>query len=196
MTFSDFQDFFQRAVTGVQVAKLLWDHKKENAFQEVCAGCRVDEDCEHMTVVEALYNICDHVIGDDGEEEDVGFFYFSDRTMMDYFRLCREYARMKKIPFEECPPVKEAEAHIWDWLGVTDCYYCGYALKTDTEKSWGCGIRFEYDVEYFWEYYPLLQRMLEALAFFPEKLPALGREVDALKRPFAIVPYVPKGGGL
>lgn len=193
MTFSDFQDFFPRAVTGVQVAKLLWDYQKRDAFKDVCTGSPIDEDCEYMTVIEALHSICDYVSSDDESDEEASYFYFSDQTIMEYYRLCQEYARMKGLPFGECTLVQEAANHVREWLEVIDCYYCGYELETDTEKQWGCGIRFLYDMDYFWEFYPLLQRMLKVLSFFQEKLPALRREVDATKRPFAIVPYEPKG---
>lgn len=73
---------------------------------------------------------------------------------------------MKKIPFDQCPYVRDAEGHAREWLYVNGCYYCAYELKLNPEEAWGCGIRFEYSTCEFWEFCPLLERMLEVLDFY------------------------------
>lgn len=194
MTMVDLQDRFFDALVVVRVAKLLKDHGREDAFQLIRDCYCADYDDEYPASIEALENISDFFRHDYDDESDMERMYFSDRAIMEYYRLCREDARLRKIPFEESPLVKKAEDYVQEWMNEPGCYYCGYGIKLDPEEQWGCGIIFDYSAYDFYEYYPLLQRMLHVLDFYRDELPTLRREVDALKRPFAIVPYLPKGG--
>lgn len=196
MIIQELQELLPQALVPVQVAKLLKTYGEEAAFQAVCRICSVDSNDEYAASIEALEHIYDFVERDYDEANDIEMMYFSDQTIMEYYRLCREDARLRKIPFEKSPLVRKAADHVREWLYEAECYYCGYELRIDPEKQWGCGIFFECFTEMFWEYYPLLRRLLNALAFFKAELPALRREVDALKRPFAIVPYTPKGAAI
>ena len=170
------------------MAKLLKEHSKEDAFQLICHTCCIDSDFEYQACVNALENISDFFQSDcdENDDDDAEILYFSDRTMMEYYWLCREYARLKEISFDVCPYVRNAKKHAREWLYVNGCYYCSYELEIDLEKAWGCGIRFEYSTCEFWEFLPLLERMLEVLDFYKTELPKLRSEMEGLKRPYAL----------
>lgn len=194
MTMEELNEVFPCAVIPLRIAKLLKDSGLEQAFQTIRDDYRVDYDDEYPASLDALGLISDFFEGDYDEEQGISSMYFSDRTIMEYYRLCKEEARLKKIPFQASAYVHKAEGNVRRWLDSSGCYYCDYQIKIDTEKQWGCGIAFLFDSDQFYEFYPLLYNMLGALNFYKRELPALRREVDALKRPFAIVPYQPKGG--
>lgn len=186
MKLSDLLHSFPSALMVVRVAKLLKEHGREGAFQMVCHTCCIHSDFEYQSCIEALENISDHFEAEYHEDNETEILYFSDRGMMEYFQLCREYARLKKIPFEQCIYVRDAKGHAREWLYVNGCYYCTYELKLNPEEAWGCGIRFEYSTCEFWEFCPLLERMLEVLDFYKTELPKLRSEVEELKRPYAL----------
>lgn len=186
MKLSDLLDSFSSALAVVRVAKLLKDHNREGAFQMLCYTCCVDPDFEYQAYLNALENISDFYRSDCNEADDAEILYFSDRTMMEYYWLCREYARLKEIPFDVCPYVGNAKKHAREWLYVDGCYYCSYELEIDLEKKWGCGIWFTYYSSEFWEFIPLLERMLEVLDFYKAELSKLRSEVEGLKRPYAL----------
>ena len=170
MKLSDLLHSFPSALMVVRVAKLLKEHGREGAFQMVCHTCCIHSDFEYQSCIEALENISDHFEAEYHEDNETEILYFSDRGMMEYFQLCREYARLKKIPFEQCIYVRDAKGHAREWLYVNGC----------------CGIRFEYSTCEFWEFCPLLERMLEVLDFYKTELPKLRSEVEELKRPYAL----------
>lgn len=192
MTMEELSENLSQALIPVRVAKLLKENGKDLAFEIAQGLYCVDPDDEFTASIEALENICDYFDHDCSEERDEYFMYFSDRTVMEYYRLCREEARLKKIPFEGSNHVLKAEWAVQRWIDEPGCFYCDYKLEAEPDRSWGCGIRFTYGYEFF-EFYPLLQRMLGVLDFYKQSLPALRQEVEELKRPFAIVPYEPKG---
>jgi len=193
MTMEELDDVLSQALIPVRVAKLLKDNGMEQAFQVIRDGYLVDYYDEFPASIEALENISDYFEGDYNEDEDISTMFFSDQSIMEYYRLCQEETRIKKIRFEESVHVYKAAERVRGWLEAPGCYYCDYRLEIKPAEQWGCGILFLYDPNYFYEFYPLLYNMLGALSFYKESLPALRREVDELKRPFAIVPYDPKG---
>lgn len=193
MTMEELNEVFSCVMIPVRIAKLFKDKGMDQAFQLIRDDYCADYDDEYPATFDALGLISDFFESDHDEEQGISTMYFSDQTLMEYYRLCREETRLKKIPFQASVYVRQAEMNVQRWLDSPDCYYCDYQLKIEPEKQWGCGIVFLFDSDYFNEFYPLIYNMLGALNFYKTNLPALRREVDALKRPFAIVPYEPKG---
>ena len=193
MTMEELNEVFSCVMIPVRIAKLFKDKGMDQAFQLIRDDYCADYDDEYPATFDALGLISDFFESDHAEEQGISTMYFSDQTLMEYYRLCREETRLKKIPFQASVYVRQAEMNVQKWLDSPDCYYCDYQLKIEPEKQWGCGIVFLFDSDYFNEFYPLIYNMLGALNFYKTNLPALRREVDALKRPFAIVPYEPKG---
>ncbi len=193
MTMEELNEVFSCVMIPVRIAKLFKDKGMDQAFQLIRDDYCADYDDEYPATFDALGLISDFFESDHDEEQGISTMYFSDQTLMEYYRLCREETRLKKIPFQASVYVRQAEMNVQKWLDSPDCYYCDYQLKIEPEKQWGCGIVFLFDSDYFNEFYPLIYNMLGALNFYKTNLPALRREVDALKRPFAIVPYEPKG---
>lgn len=193
MTMSDLNESFWQLTVSVRVAKLLKDNGMEQLFEGIRDRYAVDCDSEYWVAIEALENLCEYVESNYNEYDETGTMYFSDQTIMEYFRLSLEEARLKKIRFTQTPSVQRAIRSAKEWMEAPGCYYCAYLLKLRPKQEWGCGILFEYDGSYFCEFYALLSRMVQVLAFYRENLPALRREVDQLKKVFAIVPYQPKG---
>ena len=188
MNYEELAEIIRPALTPVRAALLLKQYGKDDVFQQICTYYAVNPDEDLSAYYDALAYISDYFEASDADEssDDVASMYFSDRDMMEYYRLCREFARLNHLPFEECCPVLKAKSHVQEWMGADGCYYCGYTLQTDTTTEWGCGILFQYCVYEFWEFFPLLQRTLEALAFYKRELPALRHEVDDLKRNYAL----------
>lgn len=140
--------------------------------------------CEYESefVFEGMNLLCDFMREYYNEVIDVGTFYFSSNTMMEYYRLCREYGKLKRIPLTENPYLLRAKNHIHSQMNVDGCYYCSYHLQTKINHKWASGIVFNYDNSYFYEFSSLFSRLLYVFHFYDCTVKELRKEVDNLRR--------------
>lgn len=149
MTMEELNEVFSCVMIPVRIAKLFKDKGMDQAFQLIRDDYCADYDDEYPATFDALGLISDFFESDHDEEQGISTMYFSDQTLMEYYRLCREETRLKKIPFQASVYVRQAEMNVQKWLDSPDCYYCDYQLKIEPEKQWGCGIVFLFDSDYF-----------------------------------------------
>ena len=141
MDISDLSESLIGILNMVRVAKALKDHGKGSAFQAI-SGYPCDPYFEQEVCVRALEEMCCHFRADYDEENEIENLFFSDHSLMEYYRLCREHARLAQISFERSPWVARAVAHVREWLDVEDCYYCSYELKTEPGAEWAAASNF------------------------------------------------------
>ena len=134
---------------------------------------------------ELLDAACDYFSLTGNDEYETDHWYFSFLSMMQYYRLIREYGSLHSMKLSENPYVKKAE----DMLSHTffSCR-CDFGMCWSYQKKigskWASGIIVETDM-YFSSEYELLEVLLAVDAWYTEevrKLEALLKKERALAK--------------
>lgn len=161
-------DYIGYATGVVRICKLLYDYGK---LDRVDTGWNADEDAYFPLIQEALLSIADFSQNDFSEYHLTEKLYLSDSTMMEYYRLCRNYCRKFGVKLRDNPYIKEAESAVRDILDIP-VYNYGYILKTKINHEWASGILLYYS-EYFDGHMELLEALLDIFQFYEIKLEEL-----------------------
>lgn len=179
-------DYISDSLPMIFAAKNLYDADRTDILCDI--NDAIDSDNCYTFSLEALEHICDFVAADYNEEREVSSYYFSDESIMKYYRLCRKYSKQKGISLKENPYMQRAEQEVSEWLS-SSCYYCGYILQTKLNHEWASGIVFYYDVNFF-EFDALLERMVNIIDFFRCEVETLDNECETVK--FIAIPIEEK----
>ncbi len=145
----------------------------------------LDGDFYYDTVFDALTSCFayTHMSGD----EDESYFYFSDPCFTNYFRLCREHSRRRRLKLKKNPFVIRAKQFVDSQLSGP--YTCSHKLRIKKGK-WGSGLYFYYSCD-FTEEFELLERLLVIKRFFLSEITELKAE---LAKPTALAVITPFSG--
>lgn len=137
-------------------AKILYDADRQDILCDIDEA--LDSDNCFAFALEALDRICDFVAINYNEQSELNGYYFSDTSIMEYYRLCRKYSEQNGVKLEDNKYIQRAKQEVDECLN-SECYYCYYLLQTKTNHDWASGIVFYYD-ENFYEFDALLERMV------------------------------------
>lgn len=171
------------AVETIRAAHLFYEYGKLDRLLEIGVTHSEDDLFEiYYDLLAAATDYMDEKFNDDYE---VNHWYFSFRSMMQYYRLIREYGSLHSMKLSENPYVKKAE----DMLSHTffSCR-CDFGMCWSYQKKigskWASGIIVETDM-YFSSEYELLEVLLAVDAWYTEevrKLEALLKKERALAK--------------
>ena len=122
---------------------------------------------------ELLYAACDYASFGYNEEYERSHWYFSFRSMMQYYRLIREYGGLHSMKLSENPYIKKAEEMLSAAL-----YPCclnggmGWSYQKKISSEWSSGLIVETD-DFFRSEYELLQTLLAIDAWYTEEVQKL-----------------------
>lgn len=179
----DALEFAANGINLLEVAKIAYDAGRSDIIEQL-GNFSFDCDDEYAFAMEAMDLLCDFVRDNDSggdEESNIETMYFSSHNMMEYYRLCREYGKLKGISLKANPYMQSAAAHVREQMIAPDCYYCNSILQTKINHKWASGIVFQYDGSYFTEYLALFSRLLYVFEFYDCEVSALRYEVWKLK---------------
>ena len=134
----------------------------------------LDADNFYDAVLCALEGCCDFVKCNYDENSEDSSFYFSDPCMLEYYRLCRTYSSRRGIKLKDNPFMKKAGRYVYESLSGP--YTCDYILHTKINREHASGIYFVHSVE-FYDYLPLLEKMLDILQFYKDGAAKLKAEL-------------------
>lgn len=166
----------QYVMSMLYTAKKLYDVGRSDILDIVDGEINPD-DCISFGY-EAVQYVCDRVYINYSERRDLYTYYFSDESIMRYYKLCREYTRLKGIALRDNSYMKRAEENVSENLD-SGCYYCYYRLQTKINHAWSAGIVFYFSSD-FYEFDALVYRMAEVKDFFIHEAETLQKEVDRL----------------
>ena len=156
------------------MAKRIYDNGRKDILDRIDA--EIDPDDSYWFANGALEMICDYVDMKYDEEREVTSYYFSDESIMEYFKYCRQYAKIKGVKLQDCDYMKKANDKVHEQL-ESGCYYCDFHMETKINHEWASGIVFQFDAN-FYEFEALLLRILEIISFFRSEVVELKKEMD------------------
>lgn len=160
------------AFQTVYIAKLFHAYDKQDNLD---MNWLVNEDGWWSMVHNALQSVTNSVwiTGDDA----VIKYYFSDDTMMEYYRLCREYCRIFGVSLKDNPFMKQAGAYVSQMLADISGYY-DWFLHTRINHKWASGIVIMHGETFDSQgYMELLEALLEIFSFYEAELSALKKSI-------------------
>lgn len=115
---------------------------------------------EYEIFWESLGVVIDFVDTGFVDEYEVNTWYFSDRNMMEYYRLCRTYGSRYRMKLKDNPYMQEAENFVESSMDLGERYGYGWTLQTKINHKWASGIVFRSD-SYFCGEFGLVTALLE-----------------------------------
>lgn len=146
------------ALQTVCAARLFYEYGKLNRLLEW--GITQSADDLREIYFDLLYAGCDYVSIDYNENFECSHWYFSFYSMMQYYRLIREYGSLHCMKLSENPYIRKAEEMLSDTF-----YPCsqgggmGWSYQKKISSEWSSGIIVEIDA-YFNSEYELLEALL------------------------------------
>ena len=146
------------ALQTVCAARLFYEYGKLNRLLEW--GITQAANDLREIYFDLLYAGCDYVSIDYNENFECSHWYFSFYSMMQYYRLIREYGSLHSMKLSENPYIRKAEEMLSDTF-----YPCsqgggmGWSYQKKISSEWSSGIIVEIDA-YFNSEYELLEALL------------------------------------
>ena len=159
------------ALQTVCAARLFYEYGKLNRLLEW--GITQSADDLREIYFDLLYAGCDYVSIDYNENFECSHWYFSFYSMMQYYRLIREYGSLHSMKLSENPYIRKAEEMLSDTF-----YPCsqgggmGWSYQKKISSEWSSGIIVEIDA-YFNSEYELLEALLSIDAWYTEEVQKL-----------------------
>lgn len=151
-------ELMQETLQTVRIAKLFYEYGKLDRLLE--NGVTYSGESLYDFFYEYFEAATDYFDLDFHENYEVDHWYFSFRSMVRYYHLCRDYSCLFGVKLRENPYVRKAEAALADAFYDCSCnggLGWGYAKKCN--GAWSSGVFVEMDC-YFHSEYELLEALL------------------------------------
>jgi phenylalanine-4-hydroxylase len=169
----------RHAFISVYVCKIIHDTGRLKEFMQDGPEY-VDSDTDYAAVRIGLYYVTEKVWSSVTHDSDYGevieTLYFSDSTIMEYYRLCREYGKRHGVKLATNPYMLEAKRFVDNCLDQ-GCPVCEYRLQTKINHDWASGVVFRMWPEFEW-HFALLTLIHQIFGFYREQLQRLKKELE------------------
>ena len=122
---------------SIRYACLCHKYGKLERFIKAGHDAPTQDCCECF--YDALWIAGDKVSCHYREDWCVDSYYFSFQAMMDYYRLCRLYGKLRRIRLKDNPFMAKAEQFVNEAMDLGDGYY-GFWLHTKVNHLWASGV--------------------------------------------------------
>ena len=170
----------------ISMARLFYEYGKLNRLLE--RGITISSDDLYEIYYELLIAATDYIDQKYNESYECDHWYFSFRSMMQYYRLIREYGSLHSMKLSENPYVKKAEGML-----SAAFYPCclnggmGWSYQKKISAEWSSGLIVETDGYFHYEL-DLLEALLSIDAWYTEEV----RKLEALLKKERTKQYVPE----
>ena len=156
----DGYEYFEMSLIPILVGKVLSDVGREADYLAEIGASEVVPEDYYPYIIEGLTAVCDFWEGREvGPYMDYCWF-FSDQSMMEFYRLCRDWSRQRGTRLKDNPYMLQAEQELEEQLNGIDSYYYGYRYSTKVNHRWASGITLYISPEFNQEF-----ALLKALAY-------------------------------
>ena len=179
-------EFACGSLQTVRIACLFYEHGKlDRLLEQNITNSEYDL---YEIYYELLYAACDYASFGYNEEYERSHWYFSFRSMMQYYRLIREYGSLHSMKLPGNPYIQKAEGMLSAAL-----YPCclnggmGWSYQKKIGSEWSSGLVVETDGYFHYEL-DLLEALLSIDAWYTEevqKLEILLKKERALAKRYA-----------
>ena len=155
----------------ISMARLFYEYGKLNRLLE--RGITISSDDLYEVYYELLLAATDYLDQKYNESYECDHWYFSFRSMMQYYRLIREYGSLHSMKLSENPYIRNAERML-----STELYECGcdggmgWSYQKKISSEWSRGLIVETD-EYFSSEYRLLEALLAIDEWYTDEVQKL-----------------------
>ena len=164
-------EFACGSLQTVRIACLFYEHGKlDRLLEQNITNSEYDL---YEIYYDLLYAACDYASFGYNENFERGHWYFSFRSMMQYYRLVREYGSLHSMKLSENPYIRNAERML-----STELYECGcdggmgWRYQKKISSEWSSGLIVETD-EYFSSEYRLLEALLAIDEWYTDEVQKL-----------------------
>ena len=157
-----------RSLQTVRIACLFYEHGKlDRLLEQSITNSEYDL---YEIYYELLYAACNYASFGYNEEYERSHWYFSFRSMMQYYRLVREYGSLHSMKLSENPYIMNAERMLSAELFECSCDGgMGWGYQMKISSKWSSGVMVETDC-YFHGEYELLEALLAIDAWYTEEV--------------------------
>ncbi len=181
-------EFACSSLQTVRIACLFYEHGKlDRLLEQNITNSEYDL---YEIYYDLLYAACDYASFGYNENFERGHWYFSFRSMMQYYRLVREYGSLHSMKLSENPYIRNAEQML-----SAELYECGcdggmgWSYQKKISSEWSSGLIVETD-EYFSSEYRLLEALLAIDEWYTDEVQKL--EILLKKERALAKRYVPE----
>ena len=163
---------------SIYIARLFYSYGRMNDLVE-CGFKEADNDYYEM-FWELIQTVPDFVSCDFDVVTGVTKWYFSFTDMMEYYRLCRVYSRLRGLALKENPFMTDAMRFVQEAMDLDGYYGYGWTLQTRINHRWASGIVFRVDEDFTGEY-ELLEAVLSLSDWYSRHLEQLRLAIEEEK---------------
>ena len=164
-------EFACGSLQTVRAARMFYEYRKLDRLLE--RGITTSSDDLYEVYYELLIAATDYMDEKYNESYEYDHWYFSFRSMMQYYRLVREYGSLHSMKLSENPYIRNAERML-----STELYECGcdggmgWSYQKKISSEWSSGLIVETD-EYFSSEYRLLEALLAIDEWYTDEVQKL-----------------------
>ena len=114
---------------------------------------------------ETLGITADAVWSDYLEDYNINTWYFSNRSMVEYYRLCRVYGSAHHKKLKDNPYILEAQRFVESTMDFNGSGGYGWWLNTKINHEWASGLIFHTDESFYGEF-ELVEALLEIQSWY------------------------------
>lgn len=151
-------------IPSIAYARLFYQYGRLEEF--LALGFDEPSDDRYMIFIEALSLVADAIWSDYLEDWCVDAWYFSNRSMTEYYRLCRVYGSAHSLKLKDNPYMREAQQFVEDVMDFEYSGGYGWWLNTKISREWASGLILRTD-ECFCGEFELIKALLEIQAWYP-----------------------------
>ena len=170
----------------ISIARLFYEYGKLDRLLE--RGITISSDDLYEIYYELLIAATDYTDQKYDESYECDHWYFSFRSMMQYYRLIREYGSLHSMKLSENPYIMNAERMLSAELFECSCDGgMGWGYQKKISSEWSSGLIVETD-EYFNSEYRLLEALLAIDEWYADEvqnLEILFKKEQALAKRYA-----------
>lgn len=159
-------EFFELRVIPIMVGKILYDAGREKRYLKGLGSEGAEPDDYYTYIWEGLTEICDFQCGREVGPYMDSCWYFSDQSMMDFYRLCRDWSKQRGIRLKDNPYMKQASREAAERMRLDSWCYT-YHLHTGVHHKWASGIAIYSSCE-FNQDFRLLVALAELFAYYKQ----------------------------
>lgn len=169
-------EYFEMSLIPIMVGKVLSDVGREKDYLEGIGASPIVAEDYFSYILEGLITVCDFWEGREVGPYMDSCWFFSDQSMMDFYRLCRDWSRQRGILLTNNPYMERARIELEEQLNSINSYYYTFRYSTKVNHRWASGITLYLSPEFNQEF-SLLKALAHIFDYYKHMVEELRYEI-------------------